>query len=53
MPYRLVIDHCHSTGAIRGLLCSNCNTAIGLLSDNPEIIRKAADYLEKERSNEH
>lgn len=40
------VDHCHSTGAVRGLLCSNCNQAIGLLQDNPEIIRSAADYVE-------
>lgn len=31
---------------IRGLLCSNCNTAIGLLRDNPTIIRRAAKYVQ-------
>ncbi|QIX22952.1 hypothetical protein FOB41_06465 [Agrobacterium pusense] len=40
------VDHCHATGDVRGLLCSNCNQAIGLLQDNPEIIRSAADYVE-------
>lgn len=42
----LAVDHDHDTGAIRGLLCSNCNRAIGLMRDNPELLRAAADYLE-------
>ena len=46
-PKRLAVDHCHITGIIRGLLCSNCNRAIGLLQDNPRLLREAADYLEK------
>ena len=46
-PKRLAVDHCHITGIIRGLLCSNCNRAIGLLKDNPRLLRGAADYLEK------
>lgn len=44
------IDHNHETGEIRGLLCTACNRGIGLLQDNPTILRKAADYLE-ERGN--
>lgn len=39
------IDHCHSTGQVRGLLCSSCNTAIGLLQDSPSILSKALEYL--------
>jgi len=42
---RLQIDHDHSTGKIRGLLCSNCNTALGLFKDNPHAIDAAAQYL--------
>lgn len=42
---KLAVDHCHSTGRIRGLLCSNCNTALGLLRDNPESIRRAARWI--------
>lgn len=42
----LHVDHDHTTGAVRGLLCSNCNTGIGLLQDNPDILRSAIRYLE-------
>lgn len=42
------IDHCHSSGRIRGLLCNPCNVLLGLAKDNPEVLRLAADYLEKE-----
>lgn len=44
---RLVIDHDHDTGKIRGLLCHNCNSGIGMLQDKQEIVQKAADYLLK------
>lgn len=44
----LSIDHCHVTGEIRGLLCSKCNTGIGLLGDNVEGLQAALDYLIKE-----
>lgn len=40
------IDHHHGTGRVRGLLCSACNTAIGLLQDDPKIIRRAAAYVQ-------
>lgn len=43
----LAVDHNHSTGKIRGLLCSACNIAIGALQECPKIISNAADYLEK------
>jgi len=42
---RLFIDHDHTTGAIRGLLCSNCNHALGHFRDNVEILSKAIAYL--------
>lgn len=43
----LSIDHCHHTGVVRGLLCSNCNRGIGLLKDDYKILEKAKDYLKK------
>lgn len=43
----LCVDHNHSTGKIRGLLCRKCNTAISLLGDNINGIRAAVNYLEK------
>ena len=42
----LAVDHNHKSGAIRGLLCSDCNTGIGKLKDDPKVLRMAAQYLE-------
>lgn len=41
----LAVDHCHTTGKIRGLLCSKCNFAIGLVDDNTEILKNLIEYL--------
>jgi hypothetical protein len=41
----LSIDHHHSCGRVRGLLCSNCNTAIGLLCEDTKIMRRAIQYI--------
>jgi predicted RNA-binding Zn-ribbon protein involved in translation (DUF1610 family) len=43
----LVVDHCHATGNVRGLLCGFCNIAIGLMKDDPQIVTRAARYLEE------
>lgn len=40
----LSVDHCHDTGKVRGLLCSNCNRAIGGLRHNVDLLQKALDY---------
>lgn len=40
------LDHCHITGKIRGIICRKCNTGIGMLMDNPSLLRRAAEYLE-------
>jgi hypothetical protein len=41
----LVVDHDHSTGKVRGLLCTSCNSAIGSLDDDPDLLEKAREYL--------
>lgn len=41
----LNVDHNHFTGKVRGLLCNNCNVALGLMMDSPEIIIKAYEYV--------
>ena len=41
------IDHCHSTGKVRGILCSKCNTAIGLLKEDTGIMFNAISYILK------
>ena len=46
----LSIDHDHTNGKLRGLLCNACNRAIGSLRDDPNTIRKAADYVEHWRA---
>jgi len=44
---RLVVDHCHKTGIIRGLLCWRCNYGLTWFRDNPDNFRSAASYLER------
>jgi len=46
----LCIDHDHDTGKIRGLLCPNCNRGIGLLRDNADLLRKAATYIDANKT---
>lgn len=43
---RLHIDHCHTAGTPRGLLCTNCNPGIGYFKDDPALLRAAIEYLE-------
>ncbi len=44
---RLALDHCHTNGQFRGLLCGKCNIGIGQFNDNANLLRKAALYIEK------
>lgn len=43
----IVIDHCHDTNIIRGLLCSRCNTGIGKMLHSEELLLKAIEYLRR------
>ena len=43
----LHVDHCHKTGRIRGLLCSACNQALGLLEEDPQRIKALLYYVEE------
>lgn len=47
------IDHCHSTGVVRGLLCASCNMALGLFKDDIEIMLSAIKYLKHGISTNH
>jgi hypothetical protein len=49
----LAVDHCHDTGIIRGLLCSNCNTGIGNLRDDINLLQKAIQYLENSKGKQN
>lgn len=44
---KLVVDHDHNTGEIRGVLCHSCNTAIGKLGDSVDMLLVAIEYLSR------
>ncbi len=44
---KLVIDHDHANSKVRGLLCSNCNTALGMFKDSSRRLQTAVEYLKK------
>jgi hypothetical protein len=48
--FKLAIDHCHETGKIRGILCSHCNSGLGMFRDNTELMLKAIKYLENNKT---
>jgi hypothetical protein len=43
---KLVVDHCHKKNKVRGLLCSNCNSGLGMFNDDIDCMKKAIKYLE-------
>jgi len=43
----LCVDHCHETGKVRGLICSRCNTAIGMFGNSAANMRAAAEYIDR------
>ena len=49
-PRWLSVDHDHATGAVRSLLCNSCNHALGAMHDDPSLLRRAADYLDRHAS---
>jgi hypothetical protein len=54
-PRKLAVDHCHTTGKVRALLCSTCNTSLGGFRDSPVLLQAAIEYLKHhsgERENE-
>jgi hypothetical protein len=50
--HRLHVDHCHKTGQVRGLLCSNCNQGIGKFQDKIEFLESAVQYLRRYKQDE-
>ena len=47
MHGHLYVDHCHKTGVVRGLLCYDCNTLLGMSKDSPEVLLSAINYLKE------
>lgn len=45
----LHVDHDHTTGMVRGLLCDSCNKVLGFVQNRPEVLITAANYLLKEK----
>ncbi len=50
---KLLIDHDHKSGKVRGLLCGNCNTGLGMFKDSPLKLLTAIEYLKKSMEREH
>lgn len=50
---RLVVDHCHDSGRVRGILCGQCNLALGLVRDDPEVLAGLIAYLESHSARGH
>lgn len=44
---KLAVDHCHQSGKVRGLLCADCNRALGMFKDNIDSLEAAINYLKE------
>lgn len=44
-PREVHIDHCHDSSVVRGILCGPCNLAVGQAKDDPEVLRRLAEYI--------
>ena len=44
---KLVVDHCHTNGNVRDLLCNRCNTVVGMVEENVNIVENIKDYILK------
>ncbi|MBM0279673.1 endonuclease VII domain-containing protein [Micromonospora tarensis] len=51
--FRLVVDHCHDTKVVRGLLCVACNSAIGQMRDSVDVLAAAIRYLNRDNGHSH
>lgn len=49
-PKTVAVDHCHKTNKVRGILCSNCNTGLGMFKDSPRNLQFAIEYLKENHS---
>jgi hypothetical protein len=49
---RLTVDHDHSDGTVRGLLCSECNSGLGFFKDSVLILERALKYIQRDRTNQ-
>lgn len=45
LPYNLSVDHCHSSGNVRRLLCNRCNRTLGMVDDNIDLLEKMIMYV--------
>lgn len=48
-PGRLVVDHCHETNTVRGLLCDRCNKVLGHVKDDADLLWQLASYVDRSR----